>query len=408
MKKKKIVKSVLIVIAAVIVPYTAYQVYLGLNPAYKTQVALIKTVEDTVPATGIVVRDETVINTQDGEGVYNYLIENGDKVAKGSQIAEIYADAQDAVDSLMLAQYQNELDILKRASDQGRTAGTNIDSLTTRIGQEVNDLSIDLARGEYSSLESHKLQLMELLNSYDVASGNTLDIEARMLYLEQQIAELQQRDIAPTDHVTAPGEGYFISTLDGMETLVDKASLLDMSIDEIASLVYGERPRVDRTGNKLVSEYKWYYAAVIDAGYAGRFQPGMSLMLDISYSAVSSLSVNVVAIKTAEDEHRAVVIVECDLFNAAITELRFENASFSFRNYKGFIIDRAWLHMEAGVLGVYVKYGATVQFRRIDIIFETEDYIVSRADLTDSGLIALYDEIITEGRDLYVGKDLGP
>lgn len=402
---RRIVKIVGFLLVLLILVYVVYQVFMATSPSYKTQVALVNTVEDTVPAPGVAVRDEQVIEGLDSAGVYNYLVDNGDKVAKGSIIAEIYADSQDALDNLTLAQYQHELDILKQAVDQGRTAGTNIDSLTSRIHSATQALSAGLSRQDYSALETHKLALMELLNSYDVASGNALDVEGRISYLEQQVAALSQSSSAPTGYVTAPSEGYFISALDGMESAAGKRGVLEMSVDEIIALAAGGTS--GETGCKLVADYVWYYAAVIDQRDAERFSPGMSLMLDFSSSAVESVPVQVVSVKTQDGNQKAAVIVSCTRFNADVTELRFEDAVFSFRNYKGFIIERSWLHMEDGVLGVYVKYGSIVQFRRVDVVYETQTYVVSRSGLTEAGLLSLYDEIITQGRDLYVGKDLG-
>ena len=60
-----------------------------------------------------------------------------------------------------------------------------------------------------------------------------------------------------------------------------------------------------------------------------------------------------------------------------------------------------------GEQGVYIKYGSTVAFRKVDKLFETDDYIISRPGTADGEYLALYDEIIVEGKDLYEGKELG-
>lgn len=403
---KRIVKLFLILLAVLLLVYVAFQIYMVAYPNFKTQVALIKTVEDTVSATGIVVRDETVVEGLDSQGVYNYLIDNGDKVAKGSVVAEIYASSQDALDNLTLNLYQNEREILYQATDQGRLVGTNIDSLTTRLYKAAAAVAANMAWQDYGNLEESKLLLTELLTSYDVAMGNEIDVAARIEYLDSQIAAIQARNITPTGYVTAPQEGYFISSTDGMEAQVNKTDVLEMSVSEIARLAAQDTLSTS-TSCKIVADYAWYYAAVVDAGSADRFRQGMSLTLDFDYSAVGALPVTVVAVKTEAGSDKAVVIVECRIFNAPLTELRCEEATLSFRNYSGFIVDRTYLRMEDGVVGVYIKYGSTIQFRRLDVIYETETYVVSRSNPADSGLLAMYDEIITQGRDLYVGKDLG-
>ena len=86
--------------------------------------------------------------------------------------------------------------------------------------------------------------------------------------------------------------------------------------------------------------------------------------------------------------------------------LRNENVTIKFYNYSGIKVDRSSLRLVNGDLGVYIKYGDVVKFRKINIIYETEDYIIS--GLTDSGdtYLSMYDEIIVTGKDLYIDKKL--
>ena len=62
--------------------------------------------------------------------------------------------------------------------------------------------------------------------------------------------------------------------------------------------------------------------------------------------------------------------------------------------------------MVDGKLGVYIKYGSAVKFRLVDIIYETEDYVVSSVTEGNGAYLALYDEIIVSGKQLYVDKEL--
>lgn len=61
------------------------------------------------------------------------------------------------------------------------------------------------------------------------------------------------------------------------------------------------------------------------------------------------------------------------------------------------------------VQGVYVLYGSEVQFKEISIVYAGNDYVLCDSSPTDGTLfsgetISLYDQIITEGDDLYDGK----
>ena len=47
--------------------------------------------------------------------------------------------------------------------------------------------------------------------------------------------------------------------------------------------------------------------------------------------------------------------------------------------------------------GVYVLKGEQVEFKKIDVVFEGSDYILSKVNETDKSYLALYDNIMIEG-----------
>ena len=62
--------------------------------------------------------------------------------------------------------------------------------------------------------------------------------------------------------------------------------------------------------------------------------------------------------------------------------------------------------MKDGQTGVYINSGRVVRFRKIDIVYSTDDYVISKMSDED-GFLQLYDEVIIEGKDeLYDGKPM--
>lgn len=403
---KRIVKIFSTILAVLLLIYIVFQVYMMIYPVYKTEVALLTTVDDSIAASGIVVRNETVIDTG-GEGIRNFLVDSGDKVAKGSHVAELYATPEDALDNLMLHVLQAELDVLQRTAAGGRTAGTNLDSLAGRIYRTLADMAGYVTQENYARVSALRLQLLDLLNSYAVASGQAVNPSARIAEIESKIEELSARNVAPTGYIDTPIEGYFVSAVDGMESTVNMDAVHNMSVSDIMHLSKDKSVAVDTSACKIVADYAWRFAAVIDAKYASRFQQGAELMLDFIYADATSLPAKVVEVKTDTTAKNAVVILECSILNASIADLRCESAQLSFRNHSGILVQRSALRMEEGVVGVYIKVGSVVAFRAVDIVYETEAYVVSRVNSADSTVVGLYDEIIVSGKDLYVGKNLG-
>jgi hypothetical protein len=49
--------------------------------------------------------------------------------------------------------------------------------------------------------------------------------------------------------------------------------------------------------------------------------------------------------------------------------------------------------------GVYIREGEQVEFRKIDVIYEGSDYVLSAVHNEDSSYLSLYDDIMIEGVD---------
>ena len=52
-------------------------------------------------------------------------------------------------------------------------------------------------------------------------------------------------------------------------------------------------------------------------------------------------------------------------------------------------------------LGVYIVYGQLIKFRKIEVLFFGDDFVVAKRDTESSDALKLYDKIITKGRNIY-------
>lgn len=402
---KRLFKGLSIVIAALILFYFAYQIYSAATPDYTTQTASRYVVADSIRCTGIVVRDEQIIDNS-VNGVASYLVADGEKVAKNAVVAEVFSSETAAFNSLVLETLKAEREALESASGTG---SSNIYSLNSSIYTNLTALSAVAASSDFSGVGGYKATVLRQISSFSAETGAEIDYSLRIAQLDAKIAECESRDHSPQGQVTTPVSGYFISGVDGYETLADKESLLDMEPDDVAALIAMDGDMAyDPDKAKVIADYSWYFATLIDQSEAGRFYVGQKLEIDFNYAMVSGVSVRVESIKDYEGESQALVVFECDYLNSMLAGLRVESAEISFRNYSGVMVPRAALRQQDGETGVFVKHGNLVEFKQIDIIYRAEDYVVASYITTPSDTkLVLYDEIIVSGKDLYVGKELG-
>jgi len=385
--------------------YLAFQVYNVFSPAYRTKVAVLYTVTDKIETSGTVVRNEQAARKQ--SGISYYLVSDGDKVAKGEVVAESYASAQTAADTLRLALLEQELAIVESLGN-GTRGSVNLDSLRRSIYQTLTALSADTASGNYTTGGEMHNELLSLLGSYALSSGSEIDAAQRAAELQAEVAQLSAQELQATGFVESEASGYFVSFTDGCEGILQVEELDTLSAEELLSAIESAHQSYAPDDNeyKILSGYEWFYVCTMPVSDAARLKQGRSYTLTFRYSAAGEIPAVCKRIALDEAGETAAVVFSCDRLNTDIAQLRNEDATISFTNYRGIRVERSSLRMIDGQLGVFIKYGNTVQFRLVDKIYETDDYIVSSVTEGSGEYLALYDEIIVSGKQLYVGKEI--
>jgi hypothetical protein len=110
------------------------------------------------------------------------------------------------------------------------------------------------------------------------------------------------------------------------------------------------------------------------------------------------------------------MILSCSRFNADLVQHRTENVEVIKGEYTGLKIPREAIrfldieeeHIDengkksesiVNTKGVYALKGEQVEFKKIDVIYEGSDYVLSAEHQGDSDYISLYDDILIEGVD---------
>jgi len=81
-------------------------------------------------------------------------------------------------------------------------------------------------------------------------------------------------------------------------------------------------------------------------------------------------------------------------------------------SYSGYRVPRSALRLnDKGEIGVYVLSGTLIKFRLLNVIYETDSYLISAAPDPSSERAAEYlemnENVIIEGKGLYDGKIVG-
>ncbi len=404
-------------ILAALILYIAAQLVPVLFRGYQTQTAVTATLADAVPAKGIAVRQELAL--EGGSGVLNYLVADGKRVSAGAAVAEVLAGQAQAQSWALKSRLDAQIAALEQSQTQELAGGIDVDQLIRQQQEGLLDLLSLLDSRQYSELDSVKNSLTTIANRMLEASGQAIDLSAQIAQATA-LRDAAAAAAGTVQYLYAPGQGgYYSSMTDGMEQTLTPDTAAAMDRGELLALVEGTQVQPARSAGKVISDYEWYYYCFVDASAAERFvsESGtIEVEIDFDYTGATEIPATVVRVEEDPSGGPVLVVLMCDYINSETVNLRAETAQISFARYEGVCIEQSAVHIVADeegnqVRGVYVKYGNTVEFKRIDPIFENDHYVIvpakTRIGSDENSMkneVLLYDEIIISGKDLYDGK----
>ncbi|MDO5449212.1 MAG: HlyD family efflux transporter periplasmic adaptor subunit, partial [Clostridia bacterium] len=260
--------------------------------------------------------------------------------------------------------------------------------------------------------ERHLTLLDDTLNDFrnqvvtkQIATGNNIDFKSRLESLQVKYDNLSKKSTKHTD-VVSKSSGYYIGYADGYENVVNFDEISKISIDDIRKALETE-PKEVPSGviGKVVTEFTWYFLSVLETEKVGSLKVGKTVTVVLPFSAVNTIQAKVYAMNENKETGEVALVLACDIMNQDVASLRIENAQIVTSSYTGIKVPAASIRVnDDGEKGVFVMSGNIAKFKKINIVYTEDDYILSKAEDGADGYVSLYDNIITGGKDLYDGK----
>ena len=280
--------------------------YLGLRPLLGEESPALPTPEPTaaaepvtVEADGVVIRQESVLR---GEGEYMLpLLPDGARAAAGEAIA-VVSDEPAAIEAARTR--------LRLSSELAAA----VSGAEPEPEGALSALAAARASGDCAGLVSGAQDLGDAL------FGTSRELRAARLLSE--LAALPESDGAA--ELCAPSAGLVSSKTDGLELLAPEL-LEDLTVTGLAELMRSEPEKAGDDSLRLVSGWRWYFAAPLAAKYAAALEPGERVTLTLPGLEVSA---RVESVSEPEGGRCAVVLSSTEAMDAAL-ELRFCEACLS-------------------------------------------------------------------------------
>jgi hypothetical protein len=362
---------------------------------------------------GVFIRDEQIV-TYSGSGVVSYSVSDGGKLGSGSVIAQVYDSDEQIKINREISKLTKELEVLSKIQNPGTVESAQPANLSSDIEETYRNLIYSSDTGDYDEISDEMDNFLIYLSTYQIVTNENVDFTARVTDINNQIAELQSSSSVPLETITADHSSYFVSYCDGYEDVLTKENIDSLTVNQLNEVTDSKQETSNVIG-KLVDGYDWYIAGVIDNS-KNLYNIGDTVKLKFESSS-ETYTGEILDLRDEGNPAETIIIVSCEDFTYDLVQHRRQNVEIIEGSYSGLKVPREairFLSMEETSVdeetdikstvvknykGVYIREGEQVEFRKIDVIYEGSDYVLSAVHNEDSSYLSLYDDIMIEGVD---------
>ncbi len=396
-------KFVRIAAAALLSLFLLHQVYSAIYNPIKTETAEYISVTDGISFTGMIIRNELLIEKSDS-GVMHLLVSDGERVSKDGTIAKIFSSEKDSFAVTEIEKIKEQILNIKTIQSYNDIAAVDINLLDSKITDKFGDILFDAGNGNYKNARKNQEQLLTLMNRKEMVIGNSVDFSNQLDALESRKNELEGILSEPIDNISAVESGFFVSSVDGYETVLGTEDLEEYTPEYMDSVKSDERKNNGKIG-KIVSDYTWYIAAPLTANQSLSYKKGDTVTIKTQLKSNPYLKVMVEQINLSADRERAVILFSCQEMNAELATMRTGAMTVINGEFNGLKVSKGALRVNDNQTGVYVVSGMEIKFVTAKVLYQTQDFVIcEKADTNQNTQLRLYDKVVVKGKNLYDGK----
>lgn len=362
---------------------------------YVTETAVIYSSAEKVSFQGVYIRSETVISGSTG-GVLSYTCSDGSKVANGSVVAYAYKSESDILVNQQIEQLREEAELLESAQNPGVTDAVEPSFIAKWIDEEYQTIAFLIAENDLETLASERKQLQKLMDIYQIVINEETDYNDAIESVNARIEELEKKQSEPIGTVTVDNAGYFIGYTDGFENKLSPDSIDSLTVDDIKNII--SESRKERSGSavgKIVDGYEWKMVGIVDPQTTD-FRVGSEVTVKFA-STPDTVTAVIDDLIESDKPDESIIVLSCDEMTYNLVQRRAERVEIILNDYKGIKVPRDAIRFDSdNEKGVYILLGQKIAFKKIDPVYECDEYLLSQIT-SDSSYVGVYDDIITEG-----------
>jgi len=380
------------------------------------------TVEQKLDITGYILRSETVL-PRPTDGVAYYIADEGEKVSKNSIVANIYESELLADTQSQILETERKIKVLEDSAIDKNNIILDISKIDQQITENLIAIKANALNRDFRLSAQKGDELLTILNKRQILSKKTEGFEEKIEQLENEKTNLSHSLTGLKSAVVTTEGGYFSTAVDGYENIFSPEKLKEMSVDSFEEMRSAQADETLKNNNagKIITDFWWYILCQVDKNSCMELHEGETYELIFPYSSGKRIEFRLDAKLTQTDRATAVLVFKTLSEPDGFDYTRQQEAQIVKKSYTGLKIPKSALRILGEEEGVYALKGSEVVFKRIERIFESDTfYLVNpvapenrdeNKEKVAQGLIdttydylALYDAVITKGKELYDGK----
>ena len=394
--------------------------FLGSNNIV-TETAYKTTAYEDIKTSALVVRDEEYI-TSGTEGIMVYQAADGDKVTVDGVLAQVYSNEEDVVNMQKIEELTEKIEYLETLNSFSTSVNVGIDTVNSQINEKLVNVMKAVNTKTFDYIGDVTEDLMSAIYRKQIITGEQKNFTEAIEELTAQKQALEAQSPTPIGSVKTPDSGYFVSSVDGYENAVSVDNIDEISYSQLKEI---KPEQIDENAyiGKVIKGVGWYLLCPISYDDSVNISHNSTeVKVKLPYAIGTDIPAKVRYVKQFADEDVVMLVLECNYMNDALSKIRNESVEIIINEYEGLKIPKSAIHddylerenedgtvTKEKVQGVYVNYGNELIFRQISILYSGDTYVIcdenpKPENLVDGKTIALYDQVVVEGSDLFNGK----
>lgn len=402
-KKKKVNKFTFFCILVVFILIISYVMFgiIGLmkNPS-STVIVKEGTVTKEETVTGVIIRDETIVQGKNLKNGMQHIVDEGEKVAVGDPIFRYFSTDESQTKS-KIAELDNKINLAISENNQ-ILYSSSTKLIDSQILQKIKELpeinSVQILKENKRNVSSLILKKAKLAGDLSPTGSTLKQLINERSKLEKQIAD-------GAEYIKAEKSGIVSYRIDGFEEKLTNDDFSKYTKDYIKklNLKVGDIVPVNSEKGKIINNFKCYIAVISKTQEAKTAKEGQKLSIVLPNAQM--VKGKIVRINREGNNGDVVLIIEFDEGIESLSIYRSIRVDLVWWNKVGNKIPNSAIFNVNGLSYVIRSNNGYNDYVLVKILKQSDDYsIVSNYSLVElkelnlkqniSTSLLLYDEVV--------------